>query len=130
MVQNYQEGPMISQPRKRNTLATVGFVLSFLTGPIGGAISIAALIQVTKTGEKGKGLAIAGIVIGFAGIIFLVVISVLFSTLIWPSVKNNITKSSYCSQAFSCVDNGDGTSTCKYCLDNYCMEVEEVICEN
>ena len=48
---------------KYNTLAVVGFVLAFVSTFIGLGLSIAGLVQLKKTGERGRGLAIAGIVI-------------------------------------------------------------------
>lgn len=68
------ETPAFSQPAppaevKYNTLAIVGFVLSFFTNLIGAIISLVSLSQIKKTGEKGRGLAIAGAIIGFVGLI-------------------------------------------------------------
>ena len=57
-----------------NTLAIVGFVLSFFTTIVGLILSIIAYKQVKESGEKGKELAIAGIVISSVeiAIVFLV----------------------------------------------------------
>lgn len=56
----------LKEKRQFNVLAIVGFVLSFLGGLsiIGIALSAVALVQIQKTGERGRGLAIAGLVIG------------------------------------------------------------------
>lgn len=57
---------------KYNKNATIGFVLSIvsifgigLAGLIGFILGIVALTQIKHTSEKGKGLAIAAIIIGF-----------------------------------------------------------------
>ncbi len=49
-----------------NTLALVGFILSFLMAPVGVVLSIVGLTQIKKEPlrYKGKELAIAGIIIG------------------------------------------------------------------
>ena len=52
-----------SKSNSWNALAIVGFVLSFFTAIIGLILCIIAYKQVKESGEKGKGLAIAGIVI-------------------------------------------------------------------
>lgn len=42
-------------------------------------------------------------------------VGVLFTTLIWPSIKQNIKRNTYCSQAFNCSEpDKDGTATCSY----------------
>ena len=66
---------------KTNGLAIGGFVLSLvafaiatiLLAPISAILSSVALTQVQKSGEKGKGLAIAGIVISIAGIVIVII---------------------------------------------------------
>ena len=57
-----------------NTMAIVGFVMSFFNGLIGLIFSIIGMSQIKKTGEPGKGYALAGIIISavsmFLGLIF------------------------------------------------------------
>ncbi|GAA4587546.1 hypothetical protein GCM10023194_36840 [Planotetraspora phitsanulokensis] len=61
-----------------NGLAVAGFVLAFLVAPIGFILSIVGLVQAPKRGGKGRGLAIAGIVIslvvtaGWTGLVIVV----------------------------------------------------------
>ena len=51
-------------PRKMSTLAVLGFVFSLvLLIPVSVTLSIIALVQIPKNHQKGKGLAIAGLVI-------------------------------------------------------------------
>jgi hypothetical protein len=58
---NFQPVPQ----NKTNTMAIVGFVLSLVCcGFVGAVLSGIALGQINRTGENGKGLAIAGMVIG------------------------------------------------------------------
>lgn len=47
-----------------NTLAIVGFVLAFVANIVGLVVSVIALVQIARTGERGRGLAIAGVVVG------------------------------------------------------------------
>ncbi len=55
-------------PRPTNTLAIVGFVLAFFFS-IGAVVcGHIALSQIKRTGEQGRGLAIAALVLGYAGI--------------------------------------------------------------
>ena len=57
-----------------NVMSIVGFVLSFILIPkfclVALVISIIALVQISKTKEKGKGLAIAGIAISSLIVIY------------------------------------------------------------
>ncbi len=66
-VQPVNQQPVYQQPQtaKTNTFAIIGFVLSFFyyVSIAGLVFSIIGLKQCNKTQEKGKGLAIAGIVI-------------------------------------------------------------------
>jgi len=64
--------PGYTQP-KMNTLALVGFILSFFISVVGLILSIIGLIQINGANgmQKGKGLAIAGIIIGAIGTVFI-----------------------------------------------------------
>jgi hypothetical protein len=78
---------------KTNTVAIVALILGILI-PIGGIIAGAiALNQIKRTGENGRGLAIAGIVIG-AVYIAIVLIFVVITTIIAASA-GAVTVSSY-----------------------------------
>jgi len=50
---------------RTNTLAIVGFVLSFVVSLAGIICSHIALSQIKRTGEGGHGLALAGVIIGY-----------------------------------------------------------------
>jgi peptidyl-prolyl cis-trans isomerase B (cyclophilin B) len=76
----YQPAPQ----NKTNTMAIVGFILSLVCcGFIGAILSGIALGQIKQSGENGKGLAIAGLVVGIlstiAGIIYGIVFLILDS---------------------------------------------------
>ena len=60
-----------------NTMSIVGFVMSFFTPIVGLILSIVGMSQIKKTGEPGKGYALAGIIISaislFLSLIFYVI---------------------------------------------------------
>lgn len=69
---------------KTNTLAIVSLVASliglvsgigFLVGIICGHIAIG---QIKKTGEQGRGMALAGLIIGYVGIVLSIILTILF----------------------------------------------------
>jgi peptidyl-prolyl cis-trans isomerase B (cyclophilin B) len=83
--------PYASAPTgpKTNTLAIVSLVLAFFISL--GAIICGhiALSQIKKTGENGRGLAMAGLILGYVGFVFgfiLIVFSFIFPFLILGSV--------------------------------------------
>ncbi|MBK4348352.1 DUF4190 domain-containing protein [Lacisediminihabitans changchengi] len=55
---------------KTNTLAIVGFVLGFVVSLGAVVVSHIALAQIKRTGEAGRGFAIAGLILGYVGIFF------------------------------------------------------------
>ncbi len=61
-------------------------------------------------------------------VVAIAAIGVVFTTLIWPNLKSTITRNTNCAQKYSCTDNGNGTSTCKY-LDSDNKE-NTVVCPN
>ena len=59
---------------KTNTLAIVSLVLSIIGVHLGGIITgHIALGQIKRTGETGRGLALAGTIIGYVGILFSII---------------------------------------------------------
>lgn len=70
-----------AQPAKTNTMAIVGFVLSFFVALAGLICSIIGMKQCNETKEGGKGFAVAGIVISAVSMAlsFLIVI-IVFAT--------------------------------------------------
>ena len=47
-------------------------------------------------------------------VVAIAAIGVVFTTLIWPSIKTNITRSTNCSQAYNCIDCDGSMCTCEY----------------
>ncbi|MEN9621068.1 MAG: hypothetical protein RL499_1261 [Actinomycetota bacterium] len=74
---------------KTNTLAIVSLVLAFFIS-LGAVIcGHIALSQIKKTGENGRGLALAGLILGYVGLVvgfFVVVISIAAPLLFLGSV--------------------------------------------
>jgi hypothetical protein len=68
-----------STPPKTNTLAIVALISSFFIGLVGIICGAIALKQAKQTGEKGRGLAIGGIVVGALNIVAYVLIVVVVS---------------------------------------------------
>ncbi|NQX04390.1 DUF4190 domain-containing protein [Rathayibacter sp. VKM Ac-2856] len=63
-----------------NILAIIGFIASFFVSIVGIVLGFIALSQIKRTGERGRGLAIAAVVIGFVAIIITIISAVaLFS---------------------------------------------------
>ncbi len=73
--------PVAANTAKYNSTVITGFVISIISifiisiilGPVGAVLSAIGLKQVSETNEKGKGLAIAGIIIGIAVIVIMVI---------------------------------------------------------
>lgn len=63
-------------------------------------------------------------------VVAIAAISVVFTTLIYPTIKNNILRSAHCSQVEYCEDGTGTTITCYYCTDTDCSELKEVQCTN
>jgi hypothetical protein len=66
----YQQTPGYVPPPPTNSLAITSLVLScssiivIITAPIGIITGLIALKQIKRTGEQGKGLAMAGVIVG------------------------------------------------------------------
>lgn len=59
---------------KTNTLAIVGLILAFLVSVAGIIVSAIALGQIKRTGEGGRGLAVAGVIVGIVVTVIYVII--------------------------------------------------------
>ena len=67
----YQNDANYMAPKKTNPMAITGFVLSFFISPLGIIFSAIGLSQISKDSRQGgKGLAIAGLILGILGTIF------------------------------------------------------------
>lgn len=66
----------VNKVRLTNTMALVGFVMSFFQPTVGLILSIIAMNQIKKTNEDGSGLALAGIII--SSILLVILLFILF----------------------------------------------------
>ena len=64
----YGWGPQ-TPPPGTNGMAIAGFVLAFFCTPLGIVFSAIGLSQTNRTGQSGRGLAIAGLVISIVSIV-------------------------------------------------------------
>ncbi|MBI3032773.1 DUF4190 domain-containing protein [Candidatus Woesearchaeota archaeon] len=82
-----QSSPTVQHPARYNTLAIFGFFfsLTIILSLIGFILSGIALVKLKKAGyqEKGKGLAMTGLIVGFV----FTVVSLVFLLVIIPSLK-------------------------------------------
>lgn len=82
-----------NETQKTNTLSIIGLITAFFAPLIGLILSIIGLVQINKRGEKGKGLAISGIVasvvIGLAQlVIFIAIIAAMTASITLTSYKD------------------------------------------
>ena len=47
-------------------------------------------------------------------IVAIAAVGVIFTTLIWPAIKNNLKHNTQCANAVNCTSVGDGKSSCQY----------------
>jgi len=57
-------------------MAIVAFIVTFFINIVGIILGFVALNQIKRTGEKGHGLALAAIIIGFASIVLGIIITI------------------------------------------------------
>ncbi|KAB8294505.1 DUF4190 domain-containing protein [Bifidobacterium avesanii] len=84
----YGYQPYYPQSQQWNVLSIIGFALSFFIAPAGLIVSIIALAQINKSGEKSKGLAIAGIVVSAVLTLLAVIGIVAFASLFAEIMKH------------------------------------------
>lgn len=76
--QPYAQQPAAYPQDRWNGMAIAGFVCSFLFSIVGLVLSIIGYNQTKKTGEKGKELAVAGIIISGLSIVMTIVMIIAF----------------------------------------------------
>lgn len=85
-------------PQKSNVLSIIsmissiaGFIwiLPFLGSVAGVIMGHISLGQIKRTGEKGRGMALAGIIVGYVGLAFLLVIAAVIVFAIWASEQSS-----------------------------------------
>ena len=85
----YYGYPQYPQPQPTNTLAIVSLVCAFLFAPLGIIFGHMSMSQIKKTGEEGRGLAIAGLVVGYM-ITILTIVVVVLSVLFFVQVAHEL----------------------------------------
>ena len=78
--------------QKTNVLAIVSLVSSFFISIVGIITGHIALSQIKKTGEQGRGLAIAGLIIGYIGLVVGIIAVIAWFAILGAAVSSgNIT---------------------------------------
>ena len=81
---------------KTNTLAIVSLVLSIIGVHLGGIITgHIALGQIKRTGETGRGLALAGTIIGYVGIVAVIILVIIWVSIIALAASSGYTTYDY-----------------------------------
>ena len=68
---------MLKENQKYNIFSILAIIFAFIIYPVGLIFAIIALVQISKNGEKGRGLAISAIVIPLIILILVILIAVL-----------------------------------------------------
>jgi peptidyl-prolyl cis-trans isomerase B (cyclophilin B) len=76
-------------PRETNSLAIVSLVCGFLFAPLGIVFGHMSLSEIKKTGEQGRELAIAGLVIGYL-VVLTAVVAVVVTAVFFVVVANSL----------------------------------------
>lgn len=84
-----------SNSERTNGLAIAGFISSFFISLVGLILSIVGLNQIKKTNERGKGLAIAGIVISSAKMVLTVLATIFIIIAINIGIESGLFKEIY-----------------------------------
>ncbi|MGR2753054.1 DUF4190 domain-containing protein [Agromyces arachidis] len=74
--------------QKTNVLAIVSLVSSFLIPLVGIITGHIALSQIKKTGEQGRGLAVAGLIIGYVLFVVGIIVAIAYFALIAAAVNS------------------------------------------
>ncbi len=63
-------------------------------------------------------------------VVAIAAIGVVFTTMVWPSIKANITRNTKCSQTISCETAAANAKTvkCSVCKDDNCTQTEDIMC--
>ncbi|WP_264067887.1 peptidylprolyl isomerase [Mycolicibacterium komossense] len=81
--------PPYAGPRPTNAMAIASIVCAFVLAPLGVIFGHISLSQIKKSGEDGRGLAIAGLIVGYL-ITFVSIIALVFMLLFVAWVGQNI----------------------------------------
>ncbi|WP_433268658.1 DUF4190 domain-containing protein [Actinosynnema sp. CS-041913] len=87
----YQQGGYHPPPRRTNGLAIAALVCAFVVAPAGIVLGVIARNQIKQTGEDGRGLATAGIVLGTVFTLLSVIAVVLWFVFVaWVVKTGNV----------------------------------------
>lgn len=75
-VQSPYPGTPAPPPRPTNSLAIASLVCAFVLAPLGVVFGHMSLSQIKRTGEQGRGLAIAGLIVGYLVMVAAIVVVV------------------------------------------------------
>ncbi|MFC9918007.1 DUF4190 domain-containing protein [Agromyces binzhouensis] len=75
-------------PQKTNVLAIVSLVSSFFISLVAIITGHIALSQIKKTGEQGRGLAIAGLIIGYVGLVVGIIIAIVWFAILGAAISS------------------------------------------
>jgi peptidyl-prolyl cis-trans isomerase B (cyclophilin B) len=81
----YQQGYGAPAQSRWNVLAIVAFIAAFFVSIVGIILGFIALSQIKRTGEQGRGLALAAVIIGFAAF----ALGIIFSIIIFAAIAAN-----------------------------------------
>lgn len=87
-------GSPVPASSRYNVLSIVGFVLAFFVS-IGAVVcGHIALAQIKRTGEKGHGLALAAVILGYVGIVFGIIAIIAYIAIVAAAVNSGALNSS------------------------------------
>lgn len=73
--------------QKTNVLAIVSLVSAFFISIVAIITGHIALSQIKKTGEQGRGLAIAGLIIGYVGLVIGIIVAIVWFVIIGAAIS-------------------------------------------
>ena len=74
--------------QKTNVLAIVSLVSAFFISIVAIITGHIALSQIKKTGEQGRGLAIAGLIIGYVGLVVGIIFAIVWFAIIGAAINS------------------------------------------
>lgn len=74
--------------QKYNVLAIVSLVSAFFISIVAIITGHIALSQIKKTGEQGRGLAIAGLIIGYVGLVVGIIVAIVWFAIIGSAISS------------------------------------------
>ncbi|MBT1161959.1 MULTISPECIES: DUF4190 domain-containing protein [Bifidobacterium] len=101
-----------------NTMCIVGFILAFVFAPVGVVLSVIAMIQISRSGEKSRGIALAGIIVGAVNTVILVMVIVAIAVGIGSFMDAVERGYTYSDDSYS--------TDCTLTIDGQCVGLDEL----